>query len=737
MKTILRRIKWAVATAALLSLPLFTQAQVLPPPGNHTNWVADTNYQARLEARLATNRASILPYLHEGLTLPDGTPASFQEVMDQQITSFSTSGTFSWHQSALDEAQTWALATGIPLQIERPDGTSAYLVGREGDVPQYIMPFDLAAAVTISTTNLWPGGSTGFSLSGTNSTISMWDEGSPRLTHGEFGSRVTMLDGVTNLSDHSTAVAGMLAASGAYTIVSNGVYFTNGAKGMAYSAQVQARDFTRDVGEMTGALGSNNMRLSNHSYGSVAGWFQDSNGTWYWWGNPEISTNQDPKFGNYTTNAGNYDAIIQNAPTYLSVWAAGNSLSNRPPVLPTNHWEVVGGQFIYTNAYRPPDGDQGGFDTLSQQACAKNVLTVGAVYPLTNGYSGPTNVILAPFSSCGPTDDGRIKPDVVADGVNNLVPISGTDHLYSFWSGTSFAAPSVAGSIDLLASFYKQLHTNASELLASTLKGLVIHTADSTTTNAGPSYRFGWGLMNTRAAATLFSQDATNGIKNHLKEVLLPNAQYIQFPIVSGGTNPLKVTICWTDPVGLPNSITNLDNPAPKLINDLDLRVVSSSGSTNFPWVLTADLTNQTAAARASAATTADNARDNVEQVYLANPAAGTYQVRVTHKSNLQSNLAQWVSILISGNVPQQAPALAVNQFIQTATNAMTLAWPAVVGQRYQVKNVDALVGTNTVGSNNWLNVGLQVSARLTNVAVQLTYSPTQAQRFYRVFTAE
>lgn len=63
------------------------------------------------------------------------------------------------------------------------------------------------------------------------------------------------LDGVTNLSHHSTAVAGMLAAAG-LNLISNGVPLGPLAKGMAFEAQVQARDFNADRGKMIGAVGT-------------------------------------------------------------------------------------------------------------------------------------------------------------------------------------------------------------------------------------------------------------------------------------------------------------------------------------------------------------------------------------------------------------------------------------------------------------------------------------------------
>jgi len=230
-----------------------------PPSGGGTNTFDYTAYYSN-------NLASVSEWVHDGVNNPDGTPASsFQDLMDLQATVFSSGATFSWQQSARDEALTWATANGIPTQLPLVDGLGASLVSREGNVPNYLSVCDTASAITIATTNLWPGGSTGFNLTGTNTTISQWDEASPRLTHSELNGRVTELDGVATLSDHSTAVAGILAAAGANIIYSNGIPIGPAAKGMAYAAQVQARDFNSDLVEMTGAVGTNHMWLSNHS----------------------------------------------------------------------------------------------------------------------------------------------------------------------------------------------------------------------------------------------------------------------------------------------------------------------------------------------------------------------------------------------------------------------------------------------------------------------------------------
>jgi hypothetical protein len=154
--------------------------------------------------------------LHDGYTLPDGTPADFQAIMDQSAADYAAGSPNEWHQSARDSALTWALNVGAPSEIPLADGTTASLIISINEGPLYVGACNVEAAQTISTTNVWPGDSLG--LNGTNQTVFMWDEGRPRLTHSEFTSRVSMLDTtITNLSSHSTAVAGTVAQAESIT----------------------------------------------------------------------------------------------------------------------------------------------------------------------------------------------------------------------------------------------------------------------------------------------------------------------------------------------------------------------------------------------------------------------------------------------------------------------------------------------------------------------------------------
>ncbi len=265
---------------------------------------------------------------------------------------------------------------------------------------------------------------------------------------------------------------------------------------------------------------------------------------------------------------------------------------------------------------------------------AKNNLSVAAAFEVLN-YTGPGSVILASFSSRGPTDDGRIKPDITGKGVNMFSSDNDHDADYLTLSGTSMSSPNVAGSILLLQQHYNDV--NGEFMLSSTLRGLALHTADEAGADPGPDYRFGWGLLNTAAGADVITNDGVSSVI--IEETLEPGDVYT-LSVQSDGVNDLMASITWTDPPGtlLPSGVPN--NRTPSLVNDLDIRISDDGGMTFFPWKL--DPTSPTAAA-----TTGDNLVDNIEKVEIGG-ASGEYIIRVSHKGDLTDNL-QVFSLIVTG----------------------------------------------------------------------------------------
>lgn len=743
MKT---KVRTAIGIATAIITLAFASAsfgQPVPPDPGGTNdpptpEELEAMWQAYL-AQLETNRQSILPTLHQPLVLPDGSPWTVDSAASYQTDQLLLLAEENhWaNESAFLSVSNWSQSTGEPMQFrleDDPDGRTARVLGFAYDEPIIIAPDDVFGADTISVDELWPGGATGFGLTGTNTPLGLWDEGAVRRTHLELGTnRVTQVDGATVLSRHSTGVAGVLAAAGAADLTIGGNVVTQAAKGMSFQAPIFANDFGDDTGEMPDVVATNDLRLSNHSYGPQTGWFYFAqSNVWRWAGITNLSQNEDYKFGFYHPQTAARDQIAVNAPNYLPVWTPGNNRGEAPPIQPTNHQVLVG--LVWTNApliARNADGDAGGYDTIHYLGAAKNVLTVGACFPIAGGYSGTQSVVLPSFSPFGPTDDGRIKPDVVAPGVTNVMPSSTGDFNYYLDSGTSFAAPGVTGGLNLLMQLHSQVQTNARPWLGSTLKLLAIHTADEAGPNAGPDYQHGWGLFNAQTAAELVQANATNGWKAHIKEMVLPEGGVAEFPVVSGGTQPLKVTICWTDTPGTAPQFASIDPTNAMLVNDLDLRVIAPNGTTNFPWILNPDLVNKSAATRASAATTGDDNRNNVEQVFIASPASGTYTVRVTHKGSLHGGTPQAFSWAASGNTPQAKPGLLFTQIIQTATNKVALAWDAVPGQNYLLQYRD------NVASGTWSDAAGEVNGIKPTVSVEVPFSFTNAHRFYRIQEVE
>lgn len=522
---------------------------------------------------------------------------------------------------------------GWVMMMKAPNGGIAMLTGIDDKgYPLYTSTDNnILAAATIGTNKLWPGGSTGLNLSGSSANVkdklAVWDGGKVRATHVELAGRVVQRDGSPAISDHATHVSGTLIGAGINPL----------AKGMSFGQQeLVAYDYDGHLSEMLNE--APNLLVSNHSYGAIAGWrFNEAANRWEFWG--QASTNEDYKFGYYSAEAQVWDSIAYNAPYYLIVKSSGNNRNENGPAVGATYWRYdATGNMI--NAGPRPAGisSNDGYDIVSTYGTSKNILTIGAVNPISSGYNRPEDVVISAFSSWGPTDDGRIKPDVVADGVNLLSSVGTSDNAYDIYSGTSMATPNASGSLLLLQEYYNQLHPGTF-MRSATLKGLVIHTADESGPAAGPDYQYGWGLINMQKAAAVITANNTNQL---IQENVLNNSATFTLPVIASGNGTISATLSWTDPKAqVEPSATALDNPAKKLVNDLDI-VIKKGATTYRPWIL--DPANP-----AANATTGDNVLDNVERVELPNVIPGdTYTIQITHKGTLERG-SQAYSLIASG----------------------------------------------------------------------------------------
>ncbi|GLU43116.1 S8 family serine peptidase [Allomuricauda sp. NBRC 101325] len=476
---------------------------------------------------------------------------------------------------------------GIKANEKSAEGADVALkdVGTDG-TPLYYTTLNDPASQTSRAYTLYDNGLLNLGLTGLGMNVGVWDSGAALTSHQEFDTRAFNADGSGEVSLHSTLVTG--------NIISSGV--EPNAQGVAYGAKAQTYDWSRDKIEVAEAA-ANGMLLSNHSYGILPDRVPD----WY--------------FGAYIKVAQDWDKIMYNAPYYLMVTAAGNA------------------QNSYDNATPNFGKTADGFDLLLGFTVAKNGLTIAGADTEINQNGELTKASVAGYSSFGPVDDGRIKPDLAGDGTNILSTSSATNSSYQVSAGTSMAAPGITGSLLLLQQYHEELFGNY--MKAATLKGLALHTADDVGAK-GPDYKMGWGVMNAKVAAEVLQNKDYTTLVN---EESLTNGNYYSITVTADGNGPLMASISWTDPEAANINRGDLNSTTAALMNDLDIRI-TKGGETYLPWKLNPAKAND-------AATTGDNKVDPFERIDISN-ASGEYTITITHKGSL-TNGVQDFSLIVSG----------------------------------------------------------------------------------------
>ena len=442
-----------------------------------------------------------------------------------------------------------------------------------------------------------------------------------------------------------------------------------------------------------------------------------------------------PKAGEYTDDAVNADDFMWNHRDMLITFSAGND---------------------------GRDGNSDGYvdeDSMGSPATAKNVLSVGASenergdgYPCDSGldytdcatqggqnniltYGGawpddfPANPIasdpmagnaeqMAGFSSRGPTDDGRIKPDVVAPGTyvlsgysdmyqqgydaapnpqNNAWQYDGWGYpynqFYKYMGGTSMSNPLTAGAAALVRDYYQKAHNHAASaaLTKATLINSAVDMLDENNDGSNdndypiPNNHEGWGRVNVAAATDGSAQfvDETSGVNTN-------GAMSYQYSIGSAGSS-FKVTLVWTDYPGSTGA-------AKALVNDLDLKVTSPSGQVYYGNVFNNGWS-----------TTGGNADriNNVENVYVQAAESGTWTVEV--KGYNVPNGPQPFALVIDGAFGSTPP---------TATPTATPVPPTATPTNTPLPPTNTPTATST-------NTPLPPTATPTDTPVPPTATPT------------
>ena len=316
------------------------------------------------------------------------------------------------------------------------------------------------------------------------------------------------------------------------------------AKGAAWGSFLTSSDFSTLLPDPDSIYQKYRISIQNHSYG----------------------TGIENYYGG---DAAAYDQTVQNQPSLLHVFSAGN----------------VGNT---TSTSGPYTGLSGYANLTGSFKMAKNNLVVGA----TDSFNH-----VAPLSSKGPAYDGRVKPELVAFGED----------------GSSGAAALVSGAAALVQQAYKESSSAHALPSLALVKAILLNSADDVERPA-LDYASGYGALNAYEAVRTVLQN-----RFWQDSVTQNSEKTFSFPIPAN-IKLAKVTVSWIDPPALPN--------APKaLVNDLDAEVLlPATAETWLPWVL------NPANHRDSILLPAKRQQDtlnNTEQITLANPSPGEYLIKI------------------------------------------------------------------------------------------------------------
>ena len=529
-------------------------------------------------------------------------------------------------------------------------------------------------AVAAALSKVTPLFSAPYNLSGDGVVLSEFELGTAATDHVQFQGRMTAHFNLTSDASnslHATHVAGTMISAG---IEDSRDARAPGSKGMAPKATLHEfsviDDFANIVTAKDTQLKPLGVVADNNSWDFTLGWsFESPN--WVWNGD---------FFGAYdATYSSPYEAVTLKAGAPLFVHSNGNdATAGNPPLSGLSqhlHCCTDSGATIKNEIFcYSPSGSgndcatpcstgvstitgeahcettkhptYGPYLTVGLEASLKNVISVGAV---------DANGFIAVFSSRGPARDGRIKPEIVAKGVNQLSTIPGIP-AYASRQGTSMSSPVITGISALLVEQWRKTFAGQTPS-GSILKALLIAGADDQVGEPsedlpGPDYTHGFGLADAQASVDLILADGATG--SRIRTGTVHNGDTVEVPLsVSASIPNLRVVLGWFDPEIFPKP----DDPIelPTLLNDLDVKVIDPTGATVLPYIL--DPANPT-----RAATRGVNKVDTTEEVEIKNAAAGQYRVIINAKlGDPAGHPTQDYVLIANSNLTAAAPACGDN----------------------------------------------------------------------------
>jgi len=424
-----------------------------------------------------------------------------------------------------------------------------------------------------------------YGLDGDGVVLGVWDGGAVSQTHEDFEGRLSVATS-KGTHFHATHVAGTAAGSGKRSSEEGGA--SRQWRGMAPAADIASYDFNNASSDYEEAIGTYDIDVTNNSWGIGVG---------------EGYANCD-KLGDYDGLARGFDELVTGSEgkRVTIVFSAGNFRSS-------GQCGIIG---------------TGGYRSLPPPAPAKNIITVGATESTSDN--------MTDFSSWGPTDDGRLKPDVVAPGcdtdgkgyINSTLP--GNTYGGAGWCGTSMSSPVVAGAAALIIQAVRK--EQGSDPLPSTVKALLVHAAKDLG-EPGPDYENGFGRIDARSSVDRVRVDAIREWEFREQEEILEFTG-----TVPSGLPRLSATIAWDDPPPTPGSEVDL-------VNDLDLTLISPEAEVYHPWTMTP--TNP-----GGLASRKKDGFNNVEKAWVDDPTPGEWTLRVEAATLISAQRVSVVSELVS-----------------------------------------------------------------------------------------